>query len=257
MILAVDIGNTHVVMGCIENSEIKYIARMTTDVKKTENEYAITIKQLLEFNHIDYCSFEGAIISSVVPPITGTMKTAIRILTGIDALVVGAGIKTGLNIRIDNPAQLGSDLVVGAVAALSLYKPPMTILDMGTATTISVIDAKGTYMGGAIIPGLVLSLTALSSGTSQLPKVPIEAPDRCIGANTIDCMKSGGVFGTAAMIDGMIERIEGELGTKTCVIATGGLSKSVLPHCKHDIIYNENLLLHGLEIIYRKNQKNK
>ena len=255
MILAIDIGNTHIVMGCIENSQISYIARMTTDIKKTENEYAVQIKQLLEFQNINYTHFEGAIISSVVPPITSTMKSAVQILTGIDALVVGTGIKTGLNIHIDNPAQLGSDLVVGAVAALSLYHPPLIILDMGTATTISVLDKNGTYLGGSIMPGLALSLSALSTSTSQLPKVPIEAPKHCIGTNTIDCMKSGGVFGTASMLDGMLKRIETELGEKACVIATGGLSKSIVPYCEREIIYNENLLLYGLEIIYKKNQK--
>ncbi len=255
MILAVDIGNSHTVIGCLEGMEIKYIARIETNPLKTEYEFAVTIKQLFDFEDIDYSAFEGAIISSVVPPLTDTLKRAIKMLTGIVPIVVGSGIKTGLNILIDNPAQLGSDLVVGGVAALASYKPPIIICDMGTATTISVIDEKGNYLGGAIAPGMQLSLHALASGTSQLPKVPLEAPKKCIGTNTVDCMKSGSILGTAAMIDGMIDRIEEELGVKASVLATGGISRIIVPQCKHDIIYDEDLLLRGLAIIYEKNKK--
>ncbi|MGE4485599.1 MAG: type III pantothenate kinase [Oscillospiraceae bacterium] len=255
MILAIDVGNSHIVIGCIDGLEIKNISRMATNTLRTENEYAIKIRQLLEFDGFDHMAFEGVIISSVVPPLTGTLKSAVKMLTGHNALIVGSGIKTGLNILIDNPAQLGSDLAAGGVAAIQSYKLPVIVFDMGTATTISVIDEKSNFLGGAIVPGLSLSLSALSSGTSQLPKIPIEAPRHCVGTNTIDCMKSGGVLGTAAMMDGMIDRIEEELGKKASVVATGGISRFVVPHCKRKVIHDEDLLLRGLALIYAKNKK--
>lgn len=255
MILAVDIGNTHIVLGCIENDKILNIDRLETDVNKTESEYAVLIKGVLEFSGIDLTAFEGAVMSSVVPPINAAIKSAIKKVIGCDTLVVGSGVKTGLNILIDNPAQTGSDLVVGAVAALSMYKTPLVIIDMGTATTITVVVGKADFLGGAIIPGLGISMNALASNTSQLPKVSLEAPSKCIGTNTIDCMKSGAVFGSAAMIDGMIDRIERELGEEANIIATGGIASSIIPHCIHKINYEPDLLLRGLTIVYNKNKK--
>ena len=255
MILAIDVGNTNIVMGCMQGKEIKSISRLATNIVKTDYEYAIEIRQLLDFSGINSQDFEGTIISSVVPPITNTLNSAIKMLTGHDSLIVGAGIKTGVNIVIDNPAQLGSDLLVAAVAALAEYKPPLLLLDMGTATTFTAIDKNSNICGGAIAPGVALSMDALVSGTSQLPKISIEAPKRYIGTNTIDSMKSGCVFGTAAMIDGMIERISEELGGNVTVIATGGLSRFIIRHCKQKIIFDDNLLLKGLAIIYSKNHK--
>ena len=255
MILALDIGNTHIVMGCIENKEIKNIARMTSDTLKTEHEYAVLIKEILEIDGIDYTNIEGAIISSVVPPLNSTIKGAIERVTGHRPMIVGAGLKTGLNIMIDNPAQLGSDLAVAGVAALAAYKPPIIIIDMGTATTMTVIGENSALLGGPIMPGVALSMRALASNTSQLQNISIEAPKNCIGKNTIDSMKSGAVFGAAAMIDGMIDRIEEELGGKATAVATGGLSHRIIPYCKHEIICDDDLLLKGLEIIYYKNAK--
>jgi len=255
MILALDIGNTHIVLGCIEGHKIINIARMASDTLKTEHEYAVLMKQILELDNIDISTVEGGIISSVVPPLTGTLKKAIQRVTGHKPMVVGAGIKTGLNILIDNPAQLGSDLAVSAVAALNEYKPPIIAVDMGTATTIMVIDKNGSFLGGPIIPGVALSMNALASKTSQLPKVSIEAPKRVIGTNTIDSMKSGAVFGAASMLDGMIDRIEDEIGMSATVVATGGLAGSIVPYCRHEIICDDDLLLKGLAIIYEKNVK--
>lgn len=228
---------------------------MASDTLKTEHEYAVLMKQILELDNIDISTVEGGIISSVVPPLTGTLKKAIQRVTGHKPMVVGAGIKTGLNILIDNPAQLGSDLAVSAVAALNEYKPPIIAVDMGTATTIMVIDKNGSFLGGPIIPGVALSMNALASKTSQLPKVSIEAPKKVIGTNTIDSMKSGAVFGAASMLDGMIDRIEEEIGMSATVVATGGLSGSIVPYCKHEIICDDDLLLKGLAIIYEKNVK--
>jgi type III pantothenate kinase len=168
---------------------------------------------------------------------------------------VGAGVKTGLNIAIGDPAQLGNDLVAAGVAVTAAYELPAIIFNMGTATTISAIDKNANFLGVVIVPGLALSINALVSNTSQLPKVPIEAPKSYIGTNTIDSMKSGAIFGTASMFDGMIERIEEEIGAARTVIATGGLSSYIVPHCRRDVVYDENLLLRGLGIIYRKNKK--
>lgn len=255
MLLAIDVGNSNIVIGCIDGGEISHVFRMVTDNSKTEFEYAVGIKSILEFEGIRCAAFDGAIISSVVPPLLNVMKAAVRRITGKSAIIVGAGIKTGLNILLDDPGQMGSDLVANGVAALSAYKLPVIVFDMGTATTISVIDAKGSYLGGALFPGVALSMNALSRGTSQLPKVPIEPPEKVISANTIDCMKSGAIFGTASMVDGMIDRIEAELGSKCTVVATGGLSGRIVPFCKHEIIHDEYLLLRGLAIIYEKNTR--
>jgi type III pantothenate kinase len=255
MLLAIDVGNSNIVIGCIDNNEISHVFRMVTDISKTEFEYAVGIRNILEFDGISCSGFDGAIISSVVPPLVNVLKASVKRLTGHTAVIVGAGVKTGMNILIDNPAQLGSDLVADGVAAIAGYKLPVIVFDMGTATTISVIDQNANFLGGALYPGVALSMNALSRGTSQLPKVPIEAPDKIICANTIDCMKSGAIFGTASMVDGMIDRIEQELGQKCTIIATGGLSSRIIPYCKHEIIHDENLLLRGLGLIYEKNRK--
>ncbi len=255
MILALDVGNTHIVLGCVRDGEISHVARMSTQAVKTEDEYAVEMRAILSLEGVDPKSFDGAVLSSVVPQVTDQLCGAVRLLTGCDPLVVSAGVKTGLNIRIDNPAQLGPDLVVGAVAAMALYKPPMILIDMGTATTFSAIDASGAFLGGAIAPGVGMSLDALVSHTSLLQKISIEAPKHCIGTNTIDSMKSGVVLGTVAMLDGMIDRMEEELGGKTTVIATGGLAARVTPYCRHEIVCDSDLLLKGLWMIYKKNLK--
>ena len=254
-VLALDVGNTHVVLGCIEGDEVRSIARMATTPHRTAHEYAVLIREMLAMAGWAGGDFEGAILSSVVPTVTESVGEAVRLLTGKKPMIVGAGLKTGLNILIDNPAQLGSDLVVGAVAALAAYEPPLLIFDMGTATTVSAIDAKRRFLGGALVPGVELSLSALVSGTSQLPKVPIEAPDTCIGSNTIDCMKSGAVFGAAAMVDGLIDRMEAELGSQATVVATGGLAPRIVPHCRREIVRDDDLLLRGLAILYHKNRR--
>lgn len=255
MILAIDVGNTNVVMGCIDGENIDHVARMATDQGKTEHEYAATIRQILDFNGVDGRDFDGAIVSSVALQLTGTLCAAVRIVTGLQPMVVGAGIKTGLNILLDNPAQLGSDLVCGAVAALAQYKPPIIVIDMGTATTLSVIDKNANFLGGAIVPGLRLAQNALSGGTSQLPTVDIEAPARVIGRNTLECMRSGSILGTAAMLDGMIGRFEAELGQQAQVVATGGLAPKVIPYCRRKMEFDDLLLLRGLGILYHKNKR--
>lgn len=257
MLLAVDVGNTNIVLGCLEDGQIANIARLETDRDKTAHEYAVSIRQLLEFSGIASSEFEGAILSSVVPPINGALRAAIRMVTGKNPLVVGPGMKTGLNIALDDPATMGSDLVVGAAAGLAAHEPPLIIVDMGTATTMTVIDRDARIRGGAIIPGVGLSLAALASGTSQLPHISLDAPKRCIGTDTIEAMRSGSVYGSACMLDGMIERMEEELGETAVVIATGGLASSITPYCRHKIVYDRYLLLNGLWVLYQKNKKKK
>ena len=255
MILAIDIGNLFLTAGCMDGTKKRYSCRLSSSLTRTEYEYASILRLVLEADGVDCRALEGAVIASAVPPLTGVLKAAVKLLCGVDALVVSAGLKTGLNIIIDNPAQLGSDLVVGAVAALDAYEPPLLVVDMGTATAFAVIDGRSRYLGGAIVPGAGLSLEALANSTSQLPKVPIEAPKSCIGTNTVDAIKSGVVFGTASLIDGFAARFERELGQSIRVVATGKVARVIVPHCVHEVTYDEDLLLRGLAIIYEKNKK--
>jgi len=255
MLLAIDVGNTNIVLGCFdEENHILFRERMSTNQSATALEYAAGIRTALEMHDIDKNLIDDAIISSVVPSVTATLKEAVMKYTGKKVMIVGAGIRTGLNIVIDNPAQLGSDLVVDAVAGLHEYPVPQIIIDMGTATTLSVINAKKQYIGGVIMTGMAVSMNALVDKTSQLPKISFDAPKKVIGSNTVDCMKSGIMYATASSLDGMISRIEEELGQKCTVIATGGLSSTVIPLCKSEIILDDDLLLKGLSLIYQKNK---
>ena len=210
------------------------------------------MKNVLDIYHIKRTDIEGGIISSVVPQITTVAKLAVEKILKKEVLVVGAGIKTGLNIRIDNPAQLGSDLVVDSVAGITEYPVPLLIFDMGTANTVCVIDKNKNYIGGMIYPGIGVSLTAHAS---QLGGISLEAPEHIIGKNTVDCMKSGTIYSAAAAIDGIIDRLREEVGGEATVIATGGLAKKIVPYCRRKIILDDNLLLKGLAVIYRKNRK--
>ena len=255
MLLAIDIGNSNIVLGCIDGQTILHEARLATDLIKTSDQYCMDLKNLLSLYEINRTMIEGVIISSVVPPVLNSFKTAVTKLTGIKPMVVGPGIKTGLNILMDNPAQIGSDLVVAAVAALREYPAPLIIIDMGTATTMSVINANRAYIGGCICPGVRISSEALTARTAQLPGISLEAPKRAIGRNTIDSMQSGIMLGAACMLDGMIDRMEQELGQPATVLATGGIARFVIPMCRRTIIFDRNLLLKGLTILYENNKK--
>lgn len=255
MILAVDIGNTNIVVGGFDEDKIVFVERISTDASKTELEYVVMFHALIDIYGIGEEQFNGAIISSVVPPLNQIIKSAIKKFFNIDAMLVGPGLKTGINIRMDNPASVGADLIVNAVAGLQKYGYPLIMIDMGTATTISVLDDKKNYVGGTIMPGVRVSLDSLVNRTSQLPKISLEAPERVVGTNTIDCMKSGIIMGQAASMDGMIDRIWKELGYTTKVVATGGLAPRIIPNCVHDIIVDDELTLVGLKIIYEKNIK--
>ena len=253
MLLAIDVGNTNIVLGVFNGDELVASGRLSANINETNEEYAMKLYSFLQLHNTP--EIDGAVIASVVPALIGTLRSAVKFTTGVTPLVVGPGVKTGLSIKIDDPAELGADLVVGAVAAKEKYSQPTIIFDLGTATTGSVLDKDGNFIGCIITTGVKTSLKALSTGTALLPQIDISAPKKVIGTNSIDSMKSGAVIGTAAMLDGFIERFEDELGEKASVVITGGLGKSISKSCKHDVIYDNELLLNGLRIIYDRNQQ--
>ncbi|MBE6973028.1 MAG: type III pantothenate kinase [Ruminococcaceae bacterium] len=255
MLLAIDIGNTNIVIGGIQDDRIVFEARIATERVKTSDQYGAEIKNMLALFDVKPSDIRDCIISSVVPPVFNSVHTGVIKLTGKQPMVVGPGIKTGLNIQMDTPSQVGSDRIVIAVAALAEYEPPLTLLDLGTATTIEVVDKGNVYMGGCIIPGVRISLEALTNRASQLPGIQLDKPKKVIGKNTVDCMRSGVMYGAAAMLDGMIQRVEEELGYSTTVVATGGMAQFVCPLCKREIKLERDLLLKGLNLIYKKNVK--
>jgi type III pantothenate kinase len=253
MILAIDIGNTNITIGGFYGEEMRFVARISTDATKTADEYSSQILHMLSLYGLDRAEVCGAIISSVVPPLTAIMSKAIKTVYGVESLLVGPGIKTGISIHCDNPASVGADLICACVAAHYLHGSPSLIIDMGTATKMMVVDKSGAFIGVSLMPGVMMGLLGLSSGTAQLPQVSLDAPSRVIGKNTADCMKSGAIYGNAAMLDGMIDRFNEEYGEPLPVIATGGYSHAIIKHCKHKIELDDDLVLRGLHIIYKKN----
>ena len=255
MLLAIDIGNTNLVIGCIHDDKILFKARIATDSIRTSDQYGVEIKNMLEAYGVKRSDIDDCIISSVVPPVFNSVRTGVIKIIGKQPMVVGPGLKTGLNIHVDVPSQVGSDRIVIAVAALAEYKAPLLLMDLGTATTIEAVEPDNVYMGGVIIPGVRVSLDALTSRAAQLPGISLDQPKQVIGKNTVDCMRSGMMYGTAAMIDGLVERMEEELGHRCTLIATGGLAQFITPLCRREIILEKDLLLKGLNIIYKKNKK--
>ena len=253
MVLAIDIGNTHILLGCFEERKILFTELLSTNKSTTELEYATLIKSALEFNGQSPDKIDGAIISSVVPQVTGSIKAAVGRLTSTVPVVVGPGVKTGLKIKIDNPAQLGSDLVVSAVAGIKEYGVPQINIYMGTATAFSLIDEDKNFIGTSIGAGMGIAAEALSSKTSQLPNIAFEIPKKVIGTNTVDSMKSGFICQNAALVDGMIDRIEEEYGGKCIVTATGRYASLIAPLCRHKVICDKDLILKGLIEVYYKN----
>ena len=255
MILTIEIGNSTITLGGVEGEEIRFECRINTDRVKTSDTYCIDLKTLFEIYSIELASIEGVIIASVVPQVLNSVRTAIRKLLGKEPIVVGPGIKTGLDIRMEHPNQMGAGLVAADVAALAEHKPPMIIIDMGTATTMTVLDPNGAHMGGCVCPGLKISLDALTAKTSLLPGIQLDSPDRAVGRNTADAMRSGIMFGNAAMLDGMIDRFREETGWDFTILATGGLAKHVVPLCRHEICYDRFLIIKGLVKLYRENSR--
>ena len=255
MTLTIDIGNTNIVLGCFDGDAILFRERISTNHTATDLEYAVSIKTALEMYRLNPENITGAIVSSVVPSVTNTFRRAIEKLCGVKPLVVGPGIKTGLSIRIDNPAQLGSDLVVDAVAGIHEYPEPQIIIDMGTATTMTVLDPNGAHLGGCVCPGVKISLEALTGNTSLLPGIQLDSPKQALGRNTADAMRSGIMFGTASMLDGMIDRFRAETGWDFTIVATGGLAKRIVPLCHNEIVYDRHLIIKGLARLYRDNAR--
>lgn len=255
MILTIEIGNSTITLGGVEGEDIRFQCRINTDRVKTSDTYCIDLKTLFEVYGIDLKTIEGVIIASVVPQVLNSVRTAIRKLLGKEPIVVGPGIRTGLDIRLENPGQMGAGLVAADVAALAEHKPPMIIIDMGTATTMTVLDPDGAHLGGCVCPGLRISLEALTTRTSLLPGIQLDSPERAVGRNTADAMRSGIMFGNAAMLDGMIDRFRAETGWEFTILATGGLAKRVVPLCRHEIIYDRYLIIKGLVKLYRQNSR--
>ena len=255
MILTIEIGNSTITLGGVEGSDIRFECRINTDRVKTSDTYCIDLKTLFEIYGIDMASIEGVIIASVVPQVLNSVRTAIRKLLNTEPLVVGPGLKTGLDIRLENPGQMGADLVAADVAALSEHKPPLIVIDMGTATTMTVLDPNGAHLGGCVCPGVKISLEALTGNTSLLPGIQLDSPKQALGRNTADAMRSGIMFGTASMLDGMIDRFRAETGWDFTIVATGGLAKRIVPLCHNEIVYDRHLIIKGLARLYRDNAR--
>ena len=251
-ILTIDIGNSNICIGCVNDHHPEFAERLHSDRNKTDLEFAVLVKMVLELHQVDMSQLDGAIISSVVPPLTDLLQNAVEKLTGIRSLVVAPGIKTGIQIL---PQGVGSDLVVGAVAAIEYYSAPAIIIDMGTATTIIAVDHKNTFIGGTIFPGIALALQSLESGTAQLPHIQLKAPKKVINTDTTDSMQAGVVYGNAGAIDALIDRMQSELGCEATIIACGGLAPLIIPYCRHNIIIDDALLLKGLDTLFYKNIK--
>lgn len=255
MLLAVDIGNTNIKFGIYHADELIRTLNISCDKNKTADEYSVELYSLIRVTGIHRTDFSGCIISSVVPTVTARIDSAIRGLLGVEPLIVGPGVKTGLNIRIEDPSQLGADLVVACVAAKEQFRAPCIVISMGTATAMFVINRDQAVIGGPIAPGVMVSLNALTGNAALLVSVALDAPKSVIGNNTDRSIRSGVVWGTVCMIDGMIDKIEQELGEKCTIVATGGLAKTIIPHCAHEITIQDDLIMQGLKLIYQRNTK--
>lgn len=255
MILAVDIGNTNICLGGFEGDKLLFTARLSTDAKNTEDEYASRLVSTMAIHGINREDIDGAIIASVVPSLTSTFSKAITFVFGIEPLLVGPGIKTGVNIHCDIPSSVGADIICACAAAHGLYGSPALVIDFGTATKMIVVNNNCTFDGLSIIPGVMTSLHALSNSAAQLPEVGLDTPNAVAAKNTADCMRSGVIYGNASLIDGMVERISKEFDKEFKVYATGGLAEPIVKYCKTEIIQDDNLVLKGINIIYSKNNK--
>lgn len=255
MLLTADVGNTNIKLGIYNGDELRFKLRFSTDTSKTSDELAVELYTFFQIYHIDTARISASIISSVVPKITQPLTEAIRVVTGAKSLVVGPGLKTGMELRIDRPETLGGDIVCGCVGALEKYGGPVIMIFMGTATVIAFADENRVYRGGAIAPGVGISLDALTARGALLPAVDLKAPKSVIRTNTVDCIRSGVMFGTACMLDGMIDRFMAEAGADAKIIATGGLAPQMIANCTHDITFDGNIILDGLNAIYKRNRK--
>lgn len=254
MILTIDIGNTNIVFGIFDGDRVVLESRMDTNKNRMADQYAITLAQLFKLYELKVYDIEGAVISSVVPPVSDQLKAAVKLVFEVEPVMVGAGVKTGLNIAIDDPSSLGADLACGGAAAKALYPLPCIVIDLGTASKVYAVDQKGAFIGGIIAPGVKISLEALANGTMSLPMISLEGNAPVIGKNTADCMRSGILYGHAGMLDNFIDRFQEQLG-KATVVVTGGFGEVIKDYCRNDFILDKQLVLKGLKIIYEKNRK--
>lgn len=255
MYICVDIGNSNIVFGIFDNNDNQICdLRLSTKRYLTADEFAMYVMNALIFNKVATTDVNGAIVSSVVPELDNTVREAFIKYLNVDPLFVGPGIKSGINVKLDNPKQLGADLLVGAVAAINKYQAPVLIIDIGTAMTITFVNEKKEFLGGSIMPGIRTAFSNLIDKTSKLEDVSFEDCDSLVGHNTKDCIQSGMIFGWSSMIDGMIDKYEKELGDFK-VVLTGGEARFLINHLKHKVIYDNNLLIDGLKLLYIKNTR--
>jgi len=256
VILVIDIGNTNIVLGVYEGDKLLHNWRLSTSRQSTTDEYGVMIYNLFTMTKLSVTDIEGVILSSVVPPIMHTMEMLCKKYLNKAPLIVGPGVKTGLNIRIENPREVGADRIVNAVAAIELYGglKPLVVVDFGTATTFDVIDVKGNYIGGAIVPGIGVSTEALYQRAAKLPRIELTKPKSVIGRNTVHSMQAGIIFGYAGQVDGIVDRITNELGAEPTVIATGGMAELIASESRTIDTTNPLLTLEGLRLIYNRNK---
>ena len=250
MLLALDVGNTNVTIGVYDGEELLFVSRMATDSARMEDQYAIELLDILGLHKVDREAITGAVLSSVVPKLTEYISAAVKRIFGFRPLVVSYESLEGLKISIRHPETTGPDLIAGYVAAKELYGCPCIVIDMGTATTITVINKEGALLGGGIVPGVGISLDALTSRAALLSSISLDTPAHVIGRDTVECLQSGMVYGTASMLDGFCDRIEEELGYPCRVVATGGLAGQVVRCCRRKVELSDTLLLDGLKLIY-------
>lgn len=254
MLLCVDIGNSNIVYACYRGEELVFASRAATDPLRTGDQYAVELRAILQLYGVSVSEFTGCCLCSVVPALTEPLREACETVLGHRATVLAAGVKTGLNIRLDNPGECGADLVAAAVGAKAHYPLPLIIVDLGTASKITAVDSRGDFLGGAIMPGLRTSMDALIRSASLLSDFELGAPAAAIGRNTPDCLRSGAVLGFASMLDGMCRRFQRELDGEATVVATGGLARMVVPCCETKMILREDLVTEGLRVVYEKNK---
>ncbi|MGO4532546.1 type III pantothenate kinase [Paenibacillus sp. 2TAF8] len=255
MILVVDVGNSNIVLGVYQGRELLHHFRLSTSRQSTVDEYGVLIYNLFHMSGISARDIEGVIISSVVPPLVNVIETMCIKYVGKKPLLVGPGIKTGLNLRYENPREVGADRIVNAVAAVEKYGGPLVVVDFGTATTFDCIDEKGHYLGGAIVPGIHIATEALYERAAKLPRIELEKPKKVIGRNTVHAMQSGIIYGYAGQVDGIVERIREEMKAEPMVIATGGLAALIAEETRSIEKVDPLLTLEGLRVIYERNRE--
>jgi len=253
VLLAVDIGNTNIVFGVFEGDRLLHTFRASTSRERTADEYGVLLRELLALRGLDGGALTASIVASVVPPLTDVVARAIRQACARDPVVVGPGVKTGMPVLYENPKEVGADRIVNAIAAYDRVRDGVIVVDFGTATTFDCISSRGEYQGGVIVPGIQVSLEGLLRHAAKLSRVEIAEPPRVVGRNTVHALQSGLVHGYASLVDGLIEKLEGELGKECARIATGGLAPLIVRHTTHVSQVDPNLTLYGLRLVHQRN----